>query len=113
MENENKIDYKIGGQIWVQKDGQNFMGPGRVALLENLAKGLSLEETASNLNMSIDIAQKNIKAINEISKKPLVLKDKNGKYEVTKSGKNIIEIYNKLKEEHNKFLIELNNNFHL
>ena len=111
MQNNDTIKYKIGGQLWVQKEGENFMGPGRIALLEQLSKGFSLKQTASTLNMEYDIALKNIKAINKTSNEPLVIEQENGKYKVTKHGVNIINIYKKLKEEHSLFLEKLNKTF--
>ncbi len=108
---KNNIEYKIGGQIWVQKNGENFLGPGRVALLEHLSNGLNLNETALLLNMEHDTAYKNIKSINKISEEPLIKELDNGTYEVTKYGIDIINVYKKLKEEHKIFLEKLNKQF--
>jgi molybdate transport system regulatory protein len=111
MEKKNKIDYKIGGQIWVQKDGKNFMGPGRVSLLEFLSQGKSLEETAQLLNMNVEIALNNINSINKIAKEPLLETTNNENYYVTDYGVEIINTYKKLKQQHETFLEKLNREF--
>lgn len=113
MKKNDNTNYNIGGQIWVQKDGANFMGPGRIALLEYLSNGYSLSQTASILNMEYDIALKNIKAINKIAKEPLVITCNSDNYEITEYGQNIIKIYKQLKEEHSLFLEKLNETFKL
>jgi molybdate transport system regulatory protein len=108
MEKNDKIDYKIGGQIWVQKDGKNFMGPGRISLLEFLSQGKSLNETAQLLNMSLETALSNINSINKIAKEPLLEITNSEYYHVTDYGIEIINTYKKLKEEHESFLEKLN-----
>ncbi|AXX92094.1 hypothetical protein CPU12_00665 [Malaciobacter molluscorum LMG 25693] len=107
---ENK--YNIGGQIWVQKDGGNFMGPGRIKLLEKLIVNSNLKIAAQEANIDYDIALKNIKAINKIANEPLAIKqaDENS-YEITLYGKKIIDSYNKLKKEHEKLLLDINKRF--
>ncbi|QFR50315.1 hypothetical protein FJR48_11500 [Sulfurimonas lithotrophica] len=111
MNNNEDINYKIGGQIWVQKDGENFMGPGRITILELLAEGYTLEEVAIKMKMKLETAINNINAINKTAKRPLTLtKDKNH-YEVTSYGIDIISKYKELKEEHDKMLEELNKKF--
>lgn len=99
---ENK--YNIGGQIWVQKDGGNFMGPGRIKLLEKLIVNSNLKIAAQEANIDYDIALKNIKAINKIANEPLAIKqaDENS-YEITLYGKKIIDSYNKLKKSMRSF----------
>ncbi|RXK00373.1 hypothetical protein CRU98_04235 [Arcobacter sp. CECT 8986] len=107
---ENK--YNIGGQIWVQKDGGNFMGPGRIKLLEKLIINSNLKIAAQEANIEYEIALKNINAINKIANEPLAIKQSNeDTYEITAYGKKIIESYNKLKKEHEKFLLEINKTF--
>jgi len=111
MNNNEETNYKIGGQIWVQKDGDNFMGPGRIAMLENLAEGYTLEEVAKKMNMKLETAKNNIDAINKTAQRPLTkTRDKNH-YEVTRYGIDIISKYKELKKEHDKMLEELNKKF--
>ncbi len=104
-------NYNIGGQIWVQKNGGNFMGPGRINLLEKLIENPRLALACKEANMDYEIALKNLEAINKIAKEPLTTISDNEIYEVTKFGKKIIEIYKKLKEEHDLQLQELNRKF--
>jgi len=111
MQKQENTDYRIGGQIWVQKKGDNFMGPGRVALLEKLSDGCSVSQAADSLGMDYTTAIKNIKAINEIAEQPLVINHNDEYFEVTKYGDEIIKLYSQLKEEHTVFLEKLNRTF--
>ena len=111
MKNSENTNYKIGGQIWVQKDGENFMGPGRITMLEQLAEGYTLEEVALKMNMKLETAKNNINAINKAANEPLTLTKDKKHYEVTSYGIDIISKYKELKEEHNKMLEELNKKF--
>ena len=108
---ENK--YNIGGQIWVQKDGGNFMGPGRINLLEKLIDNSNLKVAAKEANIDYDIALKNIISINKIANKPLAIEDKEDKniYTITNYGKKIIQTYKTLKKEHDDFLKVINEKF--
>lgn len=103
--------YNIGGQIWVQKNGDNFMGPGRIELLENLCKFNCLKDAAESSNMDYSIAVKNIKAINKIAREPLAIKKGDDNFTITEYGKSIIETYKKLKTKHDVFLETLNKEF--
>lgn len=103
--------YNIGGQIWVQKNGENFMGPGRISLLENLIKFGKLQEACIASNMSLEVAKKNIEAVNNIAKEPLVIKNETEDYKVTLYGEKIIETYKELKTKHNQMLEDLNREF--
>ncbi len=103
--------YNIGGQIWVQKNGGNFMGPGRINLLENLIKNSQLILASKEANMDYEVALKNLESINKIAQEPLTIIKKNDIHEVTEFGKKIIKIYKKLKEEHDLQLKELNRKF--
>jgi len=111
MQKQENTDYRIGGQIWVQKKGENFMGPGRIALLEKLSEGYSITEAADVLGMDNTTAIKNIKAINEVAEQPLVINHNDEYFEVTKYGDEIIKLYSQLKEEHTVFLEKLNRTF--
>ena len=109
--NDNEFEYKIGGQIWVQKDGANFMGPGRAVLLEHLANGHTIYEAAELMEMEREVAVKNIEAINKIAKEPLTKTAAKECCEVTEYGKKIISMYKELRKKHNNILKELNCQF--
>ncbi|AXH14839.1 hypothetical protein [Malaciobacter mytili] len=104
-------NYNIGGQIWVQKNGGNFMGPGRINLLEKLIENPRLTLACKEANMDYEVALKNLESINKIAQEPLTTISDNETYEVTQFGKKIIKIYKKLKEEHDIQLQELNKRF--
>ncbi|WP_373072140.1 winged helix-turn-helix domain-containing protein [Sulfurimonas sp.] len=111
MQKQENTEYKIGGQIWVQKNAENFMGPGRVALLEKLSEGCSISRAAESLGMDYTTAVKNIIAINKVADKPLVINHNDEHFEVTRYGNEIIKVYLQLKEEHTVFLEKLNKTF--
>ncbi|AXH09509.1 hypothetical protein CP960_01565 [Malaciobacter halophilus] len=108
---ENK--YNIGGQIWVQKDGGNFMGPGRINLLEKLIENNNLKVAAKKANIEYEVALKNIVSINKIANEPLAIKDSSNEqlYTITSYGKKIIQTYKELKKEHEQFLEQINIKF--
>lgn len=108
-----KNKYNIGGQIWVQKDSGNFMGPGRINLLEKLIENNNLKVAAKEANIDYDIALKNIISINKIANKPLAIQNKENEniYTITNYGKKIIHSYRTLKKEHDEFLKVINKKF--
>lgn len=92
---ESKLAVNL--RLWIDKDNQPFLGPGRVELLENISKYGSISKGASKVKMSYRKAWQLIQDMNGLASTPLVIKKVGGKLgggaEVTKEGLKLIEQY--------------------
>ena len=70
--------YRIRGRIWVEKDGELYMGWGRVLLLERIEKLGSIAEAARSMRLSYRNAWLWIDAMNRLAPAPLVEKTTGG-----------------------------------
>ena len=67
------------GRIWIEIDGENFLGAGRVELLENIKTHGSLRKAAISMGLSYRKAYYAIRAINTLASSPLVELRQGGK----------------------------------
>jgi len=79
--------------LWLEHDKKNYVGVGRVLLLDKIEKLGSLRKAATAMNMSYRAAWGKIKAAEETVGQPLVRKTPTGgqRYEVTEFGKELVE----------------------
>ena len=71
-------DYTIRGRIWVEKDGELYMGWGRAMLLENIDRLGSLSAAARAMQLGYRNAWLWVEAVNRLSPVPLVEKTTGG-----------------------------------
>lgn len=102
----------LEGRLWVTKDDQNFLGRGRISLLENIQKTGSIHAAAKEMKMSYKTAWDSIDAMNNLSDEPLVVRVSGGKggggTHLTPKGEEIIEAFHNLEYKHKQFLELLN-----
>lgn len=114
MKKEENIFY-INGQIWIQKGGKNFIGRGRVELLENIMFYGSISKAAKAMKMSYKAAWDSVDAMNNLSVQPMVKRVTGGKggggTVVTAYAKAVINTYRELSAIHDNFLTTLGNSF--
>ena len=72
---QNNID----GRLWISKSEQNFLGKGRIELLEQIHLTGSISAAAKAMKMSYKAAWDAIDAINKLSDAPLVTRATGGK----------------------------------
>ncbi|NTW54502.1 MAG: TOBE domain-containing protein [Chlorobaculum sp.] len=101
----------IDGTIWFQKSQNRFLGGDRIALLEKIDELGSINSAAKAAGISYKTAWHFVNMMNNLSEKPLVDRMTGGKggggTVLTREGRQVIEKYRIVQEEHRKFLDNL------
>ena len=104
----NKSDYMVNGKIWVEKNGELYLGGGRIILLERIEKLGSVAAAARSMNLGYRNAWLWIEAVNRLAPNPLVIKnrggDRGGYAVLTKEGRKAVSMYRQLSDEFQKFI---------
>ncbi len=107
--------FQINGQIWIQKGDKNFIGRGRVELLENIMLYGSISKAAKAMKMSHKAAWDSVDAMNNLSAKPMVKRVSGGKggggTVVTSYAKDVINAYKELRMICDNFFKTLGTSF--
>ena len=100
MKNRNQFNIsgdrseRVQGRIWLNREGQTFLGWGRVVLLERIRDLGSLSAAARSMGMSYRQAWELVDKMNSLAPTPLVMKQVGGKSgggaTVTKEGNRAI-----------------------
>ncbi len=97
----------IDGRLWISKAKQNFLGRGRIELLENIHQTGSISAAAKIMKMSYKAAWDAIDAINKLSEEPLVERSTGGKggggTRLTPKGLEYIALYKKIEHAQHLF----------
>ncbi len=113
----NKYKIELFGNIWIKKDGKNFIGKGRVELLEKIGKTGSIAKAARDMGMSYKAAWDAVDIMNKLSSKPLVIKKSGGKdgggTTLTDSGRDTINKFKSIEAKNRKFLDKIKINIQL
>ncbi|MEN9443735.1 MAG: hypothetical protein RIS47_625 [Bacteroidota bacterium] len=103
---------KIECKIAVQKDGENFLSPAKIALLREIAESGSLRSAAKSLKISYQHAWNLIDEMNKLSTAPIVIKHRGGSNgggaEISESGKRLIWEYQQIESEIQRLVQKLN-----
>jgi molybdate transport system regulatory protein len=103
-------EINIETRFWIEKNGQTFLGSGRISLLEEIIKTGSISKAAKGLGMSYKKAWELVDKMNSIADSPLVIKETGGKNGggtlLTEKGKSIVTEFRKLEAENRLFLQE-------
>tara|TARA_R110000868_G_scaffold360867_1_gene622908 strand:+ start:341 stop:679 length:339 start_codon:yes stop_codon:yes gene_type:complete len=104
----------IGNKLWLEKNGQFFLGKGRVELLKAIVVCGSISAAAKSMKMSYKKAWAAVDAMNSLADKPLVIRITGGSggggTTVTKAGKEAINLYERFNSNCHSFLqVELKN----
>ncbi len=86
---------EIRSRIWIEKDGEPFIGFGRIKLLKMVDDKMSINAAAKELKMSYKKAWKLLNEMNLMTEKPIVIKNIGGKdgggTVLTEYGKKLIQ----------------------
>ncbi|DAB40078.1 MAG TPA: molybdenum-dependent transcriptional regulator [Sulfurovum sp. UBA12169] len=97
----------IDGRLWISKAKQNFLGRGRIELLEHIHQTGSISGAAKIMKMSYKAAWDAIDAINKLSEEPLVERSTGGKggggTRLTPKGLEYITLYKKIEHAQHLF----------
>ncbi len=99
---------KIDGRFWLTKEGQSFLGSGRVELLEWIDKTGSINAAAKEMKMSYKAAWERINGMNLLASQPLIERTTGGKggggTKLTPYARELIATYHRLNELHRQFI---------
>jgi molybdate transport system regulatory protein len=102
--------YRTRGRIWVEKDGELYMGWGRVLLLERIEKLGSIAEAARSMRLSYRNAWLWVESMNRLAPAPLIeiiTGGLGGRHaRLTEEGRKAIIEYKKLHARFQEFLGE-------
>ncbi len=103
--------YRVGGRVWLEKDGELYMGWGRVMLLERIDKFGSIAAAARSMKLGYRNAWLWIESANRLAPAPLVEKTTGGvgggHARLTEEGRKAIEHYKELRAKFEEFLKEV------
>jgi molybdate transport system regulatory protein len=89
--------YHIRGRIWVEKDGELYLGWGRVMLLERLEEMKSIAAAARSMGLTYRNAWLWIESMNSLAPSPLVEKavggGGGGHARLTEAGREAVALY--------------------
>ncbi|MDD3596007.1 TOBE domain-containing protein [Sulfuricurvum sp.] len=99
---------KIDGRFWLTKDGQSFLGTGRIELLERIDKIGSIHAAAKEMKMSYKAAWERINGMNALSDQPLIERTTGGRggggTKLTPYARELIATFHRLNELHRQFI---------
>ena len=100
--------YRVRGRIWVEKDGELYMGWGGAMLLERIEKLGSIAQAARSMRLSYRNAWLWIEAMNRLAPAPLVEKTVGGvgggRTRLTDEGRKAVGKYKDLRAKLEEFL---------
>ena len=99
---------QIDGRFWLKKNGRNFLGSGRIELLEKIAQTGSIHAAAKAMKMSYKAAWERVNAMNEIADRPIIEKTTGGRggggTVLTAHAYELIATYKRFAELHREFI---------
>lgn len=99
---------KIDGRFWLKKEGKNFLGNGRIELLEKIAQTGSIHAAAKAMKMSYKAAWDRVNAMNAIADRPIIEKTTGGRggggTVLTEHAYELIATYKRFAELHREFM---------
>ena len=94
------MDYKIKSRIWIEIDGREFLGEGKIRLLKAIDETGSLSKAAKSLEISYKKAWNLMDAVNKTTPKPVIINSIGGKggggTELTAYGKSLVGVFDDL-----------------
>ena len=100
--------YRLGGRIWIEKDGELYLGWGRVILLERIAELGSIAAAARSMKLGYRNAWLWVEAMNRLAPAPLVEKapggERGGHTRLTEEGQRAITVYREVRQRFQEFI---------
>lgn len=100
--------YVVGGRIWLEKDGELYIGGGRAMLLERIDRFGSIAAAARSMKLGYRNAWLWIEAANRLASAPLVEKTTGGagggRTRLTDEGRKVVDQYKRLRGRFAEFL---------
>ncbi|MGD9116243.1 MAG: LysR family transcriptional regulator [Dehalococcoidia bacterium] len=100
--------YRVGGRIWLERDGELYMGWGRAMLLERIDKFGSIAAAARSMKLGYRNAWLWIESLNRLAPSPLVEKTTGGVgggyARLTDEGRKAVKEYKALRARFDDFI---------
>ena len=100
--------YMARGKVWMEKEGEVYIGWGRVELLQQIRRYGSIAAAARSMGMSYRNAWLEVDEMNRLAPTPLVEKETGGvgggHARLTAEGQKVIAEYNELTDKFHEFL---------
>jgi molybdate transport system regulatory protein len=107
--------FSICGNMWIEKEGECFLGPGRIVLLNNIWKEGSINAAAKKSGISYQHAWKVLEQMNRLSPLPVMVPHRGGKdgggSKFTPYGIRLVTNVNQIDEQFREFLVMINSEF--
>lgn len=91
---------KVFLRFWIKKENRNFLGKGKIELLEHIKTTGSISKAAKNMKMSYKAAWDDVDSMNHLSENILVQSVSGGKggggTVITSEGERVIGIFKRL-----------------
>ena len=97
---------KADGRFWLTLDGKNFLGRGRIELLQRIRETGSISKAARSMKMSYKAAWDAVDSMNAAWQSPLVESGPAGSH-LTNEAERLIKAYQKVDARHAAFLEKL------
>lgn len=98
------------GRLWFTLEGRNFLGRGRVELLQRIAETGSISQAAKAMKMSYKAAWDAVDAMNCAWGKPLVESHPGGS-NLTTDAKQLMTVFIEAEKKHKSFLTDMADEF--
>jgi molybdate transport system regulatory protein len=103
--------YSVRGRVWLEKDGELYMGGGREMLLERIDEMGSIAAAARSMKLGYRNAWLWVEAANRLAPAPLVEKvtggPGGGHAQLTDEGRRAVEQYRQLRARFDEFVKEV------
>jgi len=103
-----KPGFVVAGKIWLEKDGELYLGWGRAILLERIDQYGSIAAAARSMKLAYRNAWLWVEAMNRLAPSPLVEKKSGGRSggsaRLTEEGRKALNQYKALRAKFEEFL---------
>lgn len=100
---------KADGRFWLTLDGKNFLGRGRIELLQRIRETGSISKAAKAMKMSYKAAWDTVDSMNAAWESAIVESGPAGSH-LTKDAERLIAAYQKAEARHAVFMAKLGDN---
>lgn len=97
---------KSDGRLWLTLDGRNFLGRGRIELLQRIRETGSISKAAKAMKMSYKAAWDAVDSMNVSWASALVISGPTGSH-LTQDAERLIEVFQQAEARHAAFMRKL------
>jgi molybdate transport system regulatory protein len=105
-----QTEFSVKGRVWIEQNGETFLGYGRVVLLERIKEHGSITKAAKSMGMSYRHAWELVESINKGAGKNLVETavggNGGGGSIITPAGENAVNMFRNLHKNFKDYLQE-------